>query len=195
MLGLHHREKRMGHEAPLADITFDDDGQVIHISVAPTPWETRVEGASTYHSQRTRSLLQAAEILKGVGSIEPMVYYVVETPDGRLGRDIVGFYTESPIKTRGLVVPSESGKGKAVEFLSLMNYGDAMKSQGTVARLKASDEYAKFVLLMKCGHCGYESPIETDAGKLFRECYCCGAENRGIRGSIDVIIAGGMVEI
>ena len=71
-----------------------------------------------------------AEILKGIGSIEPMTYYVVETPDGNLGHDI-----------------------------------------------------------------GYESPVETDAGELIRECYCCGAENRGIRGGINVFTPGGMVEI
>jgi len=130
MLGLHRREKRMGDEAPLADITFDDNGQVIHISVAPTPWKTRVDRSSTYHSQKARGLLQAVEILKGIGSIEPMTYYVVETPDGNLGHDI-----------------------------------------------------------------GYESPVETDAGELIRECYCCGAENRGNRGGINVFTPGGMVEI
>ena len=47
---------------------------------------------------------------------------------------------------------------------------------------------------MKCGRCGYESPVETQAGAI-RECYCCGVTNKGQRGNINVFVGSKKVEI
>jgi len=69
------------------------------------------------------------------------------------------------------------------------------KSQTTVATLKKQGQYSRLILLMKCGHCGYESPVETQAGAFTRECYCCGTKNNCSRGAVNVIMGSSMVEI
>ncbi len=126
-----------------------------------------------------------------------MTYYLVDTPDGTLGRDIIGFFTESPIKTRGLQTRYRRyGKsGESTEAQSLMIFGDMMKVHSTVATQKACGQYAELILMMKCGQCGYESPVETKEGDMERECYFCGTNNKTHRGGVNVFTMNGVVRI
>jgi hypothetical protein len=96
-----------------------------------------------------------------------------------------------------LKLPARAGKAEVIDFESLKDFDQSshMSVLNTVAYLKHSGEYAKLVLLMKCGRCGYESPIETQAGRIERECYCCGTKNKGERGNINVFVQGKIVEI
>ena len=55
--------------------------------------------------------------------------------------------------------------------------------------------YAKLILLMKCGACGYESPVETEPGDMLRECYCCGTTNKTSRGSVTIFLGTNRVDI
>jgi hypothetical protein len=158
-------------------------------------WEEKRSGQNRYCTQRGRSLWHATEILKAVGSIPGQTYYAVETPDGTLGRDTFGFYTEAPIKTNGLRLETSAPAPGPVDSVSLTAFGDAMMSQTAVAQLKSAGEYAVFVLLLECGHCGYKSPVETKAGDIERQCYACGAVNRTHRGTINVFVGSKMVQI
>jgi hypothetical protein len=128
-------------------------------------------------------------------SVPQNTYYIVDTPDGSLGRDIFGFYTEAPIKNSGISLETTGTATTHVESLSLTAFGDAMKSQGSVASLKSMEQYASFVLQMECGHCGYKSPVETKEGRFERQCYACGAVNETQRGQIKVMTQAGLVEI
>ena len=83
----------------------------------------------------------------------------------------------------------------AVEPKSLTGFGDMIKNQTGTAVIKKSGQYAKLILMMKCGHCGYESPIETEAGEIERQCYYCGTINKTHRGAINVHTPYGMVGI
>lgn len=107
----------------------------------------------------------------------------------------VGFYTKAPIKTSGLTLEIPTPVADRVEAVSLTAFGDLLESQTTVARLKEAGEYAALVLLMECGHCGYKSPVETQAGEIERQCYCCGAMNSSERWSINVFSGLKMIEI
>ena len=176
-------------------VEFDANGRVSIIDVPPGRWVLKQQGNNRYYSQKANSLLEATEVLKKVESIRGLSYYVVETADGALGRDTNGFYTEAPIKTKGIALASMGDKREPVEFESLMDYGDPSSNKQGVAALKVQGQYARFVLMMKCGSCGYESPVETEAGSLVRECYCCGAENSGSRGAIFVALGSRMVNI
>ena len=176
-------------------VQFNADGKVLSIEIPQGQWVLKQKGQNKYYTQKAKSLLQAAEILKKIGSIPQLTYYTVDSPDGSLGRDIQGYYTESPLKTENLTVESRCGKSDAIEFLSLQGFGDMQANQTTVALLKKNSEYSRLVLLMKCGHCGYESPVETQSGSLVRECYCCGVKNKGNRGTVTVFLGSSMVEI
>ena len=176
-------------------VQFDADGKVLSIEVPQGQWVLDQKGQNRYYTQKAHSLLQAAEILKKIGAIPQFTYYMVDTPDGSLGRDIQGYYTESALKTENLTVESRCGKSEAVEFLSLQGFGDMQKNQTTVAFLRKNGKYSRLVLLMKCGHCGYESPVETQSGSLVRECFCCGVKNKGHRGTVAVFLDPSMVEI
>jgi hypothetical protein len=66
--------------------------------------------------------------------------------------------------------------------------GNVDANQKSVAYQKSCGEYARLVLLMKCGSCGYESPVETDRGPLERQCYCCGSINTGNRQGITYML-------
>ncbi len=176
-------------------VTFDANGKVVSIEVPPGQWALKQNAQNRYYSQKADSLLQAAEILKKIDAIPELAYYVVDTPDGSLGRDINGFYTEAAIRTKNLTVESRRAKSEAVEVSSLMGFGDVLKNQMSVALLKKAGDYARLVLLMKCGQCGYESPVETQPGSLARECYCCGVENEGDRGNVYVYLGAEKVEI
>ncbi|MDR2148374.1 MAG: hypothetical protein LBE91_18180 [Tannerella sp.] len=160
-------------------------------------WSQSGNAQHKYYSQKAGTLLEACEILKRLPSIPPMTYYLVDTPDGTLGRDIVGFFTESLLKTGRLQTEYRSyGKGgESVEAQSLKDYGDIMKVQSTVAAIKSSGQYAKLILMMKCGHCGYESPVETQEGDLERECYFCGTNNKTHRGGVNVFTLKGLVKL
>ncbi len=158
-------------------------------------WVSEREGQNRYYTQKANSLLQAFETLKKVDSIPKMTYYVVATPDGSIGRDINGLYTEAPLKTKNLIVECRSDSTQVVEFLSLKGFGDDFINQQTIAYLKVNGKYSRFILLMECGHCGYQSPIETQPGSLLRECYCCGTKNTGSRATINVFTHSGIVEI
>jgi uncharacterized membrane protein YhaH (DUF805 family) len=181
--------------AQQCEVKFDEAGKVLSVEAPQGQWMLKQNGQNKYYSQRANSLLQATEILKKLSYIPQLTYYVVDTPDGTLGRDINGYYTDSPVKTKNLAVDFRRGKSEAVEFLGLHDFGDVLKNQTTAAFLKQNGQYSRLVLLMKCGECGYESPVETQAGAFDRECYCCGTKNEGTRSSINVFLGSGMVEI
>lgn len=177
-------------------IEFDANGKVTRVDMQGGRWEEKRSGQNRYYTQRGRSLLHATEILKAVPSIAARTYYAVETPDGTLGRDMFGFYTEAAIKTSGLRLETSAPvPGPPVESVSLTAFGDAMKSHTAVAQLKEAGEYAAVVLLLECGHCGYKSPVETKAGDFERQCYACGAMNKSQRGTINVFLGSKVVQI
>lgn len=175
-------------------VQYDENGKVAGIRLAQAHWTREQKGGSNYYVLRASSLLEAAEHLKKVGSIPGRTYYVVETPDGNLGRDMNGFYTEAPLKTQNLRVGCRRGNADEVQCLSLTDFGDMMANQRNTAIAKTQG-YAKLILLMKCGACDYESPVETEAGAMLRECYCCGATNKSSRGAFTVFLGTSMVEI
>ncbi len=170
---------------------------IVAADLADSKWSLSSSGPNKYYSTKLNSLLEANEALKRLEAIPALTYYLADTPDGTLGRDIEGYFTEAPVKTKGLYTKNRAyGKaGEAVESESLKGFGDIFKVQQMVAHQKVSGQYAKLVLMMKCGHCGYESPVETEAGDLERECYFCGTNNKAHRGSVNVFIGGGVVEI
>jgi len=176
-------------------VVFDSNGQVASIEIPQGHWTIKQNGQSKYYTQIANSLLEATEILKKIDSIPQLTYYVVDTPNGTLCRDIQGYNTEASIKTTNLIVESRLEKSEAVNFSSLMGFGDMQANQTTVAHLKKTGQYSRLVLLMKCGHCGYESPVETQPGSLVRECYCCGAVNKGHRATITMYFDSSKVEI
>ena len=177
-------------------IRFGPDGKVRAIDTPPGTWQLKQSGQSLYYTQRARSLLQATQLLLAVPSIPAMTYYAVDTPDGTLCRDTLGLYTEAHIKTEGLALDTPTPPDATVEAASLTCYGDQpMQCQASVANLKQAGHYANFVLLMECGHCGYKSPVETQAGDMSRQCYCCGAINTAGRATINVFTDKGMVQI
>jgi len=175
-------------------VQYDPDGKVLGVQVPEGRWTREQKGGSTYCTQRASSLLEAAELLRKIGSIPGRTYYVVETPDGNLCRDTNAFYTESPLKTQNLRAGCRRGNADEVQCLSLTDFGDMMANQRNTAITKTQG-YAKLILLMKCGSCGYESPVETEAGSFARECYCCGARNRANRGAVNVFLGTSMVQI
>jgi hypothetical protein len=179
----------------LGTVEFDADGKVSEIDVPVGEWTVDQRGQNRYCTQSGNSLLHATELLMAVGSVPELTYYTVETADGALSRDTFGFYTEGPIKTSGLTLVSSAPVPDTVESLSLTAYGDAMKSQLSVAQLQRQGQYANFILLMECGRCGYKSPVETQAGAMERECYCCGATNKTSRGTINVYAGSSPVKI
>ncbi len=182
-------------EPKSATIEFDESGKVTRVNLRGGRWDENRSGQCRYLTQRGRSLLQATEILKALSSIPGQTYYVVETPDGSLGRDMFGFYTEAPIKTSGLRLETPASVREQVESVSLTAFGDGMKSASSVAQLKSLGHYAAFVLLLECGHCGYKSPVETEVGDFQRQCYACGAMNRSRRGTINVFVGSKVVQI
>jgi hypothetical protein len=182
-------------EAKSGAIEFDANGKVTRIDMRGGRWEEKRSGQNRHCTQRGRSLLHATEILKAVPSISGQTYYVVETPDGTLGRDMFGFYTEAPTKTSGLRLETSMPVPGPVESVRLTAFGDAMKSHTSVAQLKLAGQYAAVVLLLECGHCGYKSPVETKAGDFERQCYACGAMNKSHRGTINVFVGSKTVQI
>lgn len=176
-------------------IEYDANGNVLNIEVPVGRWKEERKGPSRYYTQNASSLLQATELLKRVNSIPEVTYYVVTTPDGSFGRDIQGFYTEASIKTKNIALEVSGVKQNAVESSSLMGFGNMLANQQTVAQLKSQGQYAKLILQMKCGKCGYESPIETEPGSFSRECYCCGIENKCQRGNVNVFLGSRKIEI
>ncbi len=162
---------------------FDATGKVQSIDVPKIfSWIMDNHGQTKYYSTKINHLLFATEILHSIKNIPPMTYYVVDTPDGTLGRDINGFYTEKPIKAKDLKIDAGRRKSEPVEFLSLKGFGNEQANLVSVANIRSQGQYARLVLFMKCGHCGYESPIETEPGTIQAECYCCGVKNYGTRG-------------
>jgi hypothetical protein len=150
-----------------------------------------------YYSKRADNLVNACEILKQLPSIPPMTYYLVDTPDGTLGMDKTGFFTESLLKTKGLQTNYRCyGKsGESVDSQSLMDFGDEMRTQSAIANLKVHGQYGAYILMMKCGHCGYDSPIETQEGYMERECYFCGTNNKTHRCKVYITTMYGLVEL
>lgn len=192
--GLLLRQKLSTTKAK-SKVHFDANGKVLSIEIPQRQWILKQKGANKYYTQKANSLLQAAEFLKKMESVPQLTYYMVDTPKGSLGRDMQGYYTESPLKTENLIVEFRQDESEAVEFLSLKGFGDVFANQNSVAFLKKNGEYSQLVLFMKCGYCGYESPVETQPGSLIRECYCCGVKNNGRRGSVNVFLDSSMVEI
>jgi hypothetical protein len=187
---------RGGASEPKRDhIKFDANGKVIKVNMRGSRWEEKRSGQNRYFTQRGRSLLHATEILKAVPSIPEQTYYVVETPDGTLGRDKIGFYTEAPIKTTVLRLETTAPVPTWVESVSLTAFGDAMTSKTFVAHLKSAGRYGAFILLLECGHCGYKSPVETKAGDFERQCYACGATNKSFRATIHINAGSRVVQI
>ena len=176
-------------------VKYDDNGKMVSVDVIQGTWSLQTNGDSKYNSQKADSLLVASEILKQLTSIPPQTYYLVDTPDGTLGRDINGFFTESSIKTTNLKIDNPCEQTESIQSQSLMGFGNMMNNQNSVALLKTSGQYAKLILMMKCGKCDYESPIETIAGNMERQCYCCGTNNKTNRGTINVYTANGIIEV
>lgn len=189
------KQKTTSPKETKCKVVFDSNGQVVNIEIPLGNWTVKQNGQNKYYTQKANNLLEASEILKKIDYIPQLNYYVVDTPNGSLCRDINGYYTEGSIKTKDLIVESRSAKSETTDYLSLTGFGDMQANQMTVAHLKKTGQYSKLVLLMKCGKCGYQSPIETQPGKLIRECYCCGAENKGHRGTITMFIGSSKVEI
>lgn len=175
-------------------VTFSSDGKVSSIEVPQGQWQKEQKGPSTYYLQKGDSLLEAAELLKKIGSIPGNTYYVVETPDGNLCRDMNALYTEAPLKARNLRIGVRRENATEVQCLSLTDFGDMMANQRNTAITKTQG-YAKLILLMECGACGYKSPVETEPGAMRRECYCCGATNITSRGPVTVYLGTSMIEI
>jgi hypothetical protein len=180
--------------ASRSKVTYSSDGKVSSIQVQQGQWQREQKGPSTYYTQKCDCLLEAAELLQKIGSIPGNTYYVAETPDGNLCRDMNAFYTEAPLKTRKLHVGLRRDNAGKVQCLSLTDFGDMMANQRNTAITKTQG-YAKLILLMECGACGYKSPVETEPGDMLRECYCCGATNKTSRGSVTVFLGTNMVEI
>lgn len=177
-------------------VEFDAEGKVTRVDMPSGSWRHDRSGSNEYFTQQADTLLHATELLQAVSSVPGLTYYTVETPDGALGRDALGFYTEAPLKTHGLSLLPSVPEPVTVGSMSLTAYGDdPMRSQLVVAQLKQQRQYANFVLLMECGRCGYKSPVETSAGEMERQCYCCGAVNRTHRASVSVATPYGMVDI
>lgn len=189
------KKQSTGSKEAHSIVQFDERGKVLSIHVPQGQWALKQSGQNRYYTQKAKNLLYATELLKKVNSIPPVTYYVVDTPDGSLGRDNQGFYTEAPLNTENLAVESRRGKPESVEFLSLKDSDNMVANPRSVAILKQQGQYARLVLLMKCGECGYESPVETQAGELVRECYCCGTTNQGSRAAVNLFLGSSMVQI
>ena len=183
-----------GASASRSKVTYSSDGKVSSIEVPQGQWQREQKGPSIYYTQKGECLLEAAELLKKIGSIPGNTYYVVETPDGNLCRDMNALYTEAPLKTRGLRVGLGRDNPNKVQCLSLTDFGDTMANQRNTAITKTQG-YAKLILLMECGACGYKSPVETEPGEMLRQCYCCGATNKTRRGAVSVFLGSQMVQI
>ena len=176
-------------------VRYGSDSKVLSIETPQGQWQKEQKGPSTYYTQKASSLLEATELLKKVDRIPSVTYYVVETPDGSLGRDMNGFYTEAPIRTDNLRVECKRDNTPAeVQCLSLTDFGNTMENQRNTAITKTQG-YAKLILLMECGACGYKSPIETEAGSLVRQCYCCGTKNTASRAPVSVFLGTRPVDI
>jgi hypothetical protein len=158
-------------------------------------WEIFRRGSSTYYSQTVVNLFQASDLLKQLPDIPGLTYYIVETPDGNLGRDMNGYFTEGPLKTMGLAADKLEPRTGPVDCQSLLGFGNMQQNQMAVVQIRRAGSYAKLVLLMKCGSCGYESPVETEAGAFSRECYQCGVENNCQRMRISIILGDQAVDI
>lgn len=185
--------------AAFPPVEFDADGHVTAahpLDMLFGAWRIKTEAGNRYYSQWGTSLLHATELLKAVSSVPGQTYYIVETPDGALCRDKLGFYTEAPINTTNLSLEVSAPATESVDARSLTLFGDdLMGSQTSVALLRSQGRYANFVLLMECGCCGYKSPVETQPGDMERQCYCCGAINTTSRASVTVLLPSGPVEI
>ena len=179
---------------PSGPVEFDENGRVKRITFQDTgEWSVEHRGQYTYFTKKAGTLLEATEFLRAVANIPGLTYYAVDAPDGRLGRDMNGFFTDGPLKTKDLQLATTAPVPAPVEFESLTDPGNAMANQSVVANLKQQGQYAKFILEMECGHCGYKSPVETEGGDLTRQCYCCGADNTGTRGTINVFVGNGQM--
>ena len=172
-----------------------DNGKMISVDVNQISWSLQTNGGSNYYSHKADSLFVAGEILKKLSSIPSQTYYLVDTPDGTLGRDINGFFTEAPIKSTNLKIDNPCGKTGSVQAQSLMGFGNMMNNQNSVALQQMNGQYAKLILMMKCGQCGYESPVETVSGDMERQCYSCGTNNKTFRGIISVYTPMGAMEV
>lgn len=178
------------------EVSFAPDGTVAEISVSEAEWAKRKKGSATYYSLKANSLFEATEVLKRVNRIAPMTYYIVETPDGNLGRDAMSFYTEAPLKTAALALPVSESSPQSVAWENLKcSFDDLMKGAQMVIEIRQRGSYANLIHLMQCGHCGYESPIETEPEGMTRQCYCCGATNTGGRGSVNIIAGMDFVSV
>ena len=153
-------------------------------------WQTHQTGKNRYFRSKTKTLFEATEALNAVSAIPGLTYYIVETPDGNLGRDCESFYTEAPLKTSNLRLQAKDGVGTKVEFKSMVFPGNMMLAAQMVAQLRAAGAYAKLVFMMKCGRCDYESPVEAEAGTFTCQCYKCGATNSGSRANITTFVGG-----
>jgi len=183
--------------APVATKTleFDGNGKFVKATVPDVNWKEQRSGGSTYRSCNAPTLFRAVEILRRIGSIPQFVYYIVDTPDGSLGRDVFGFFTEAEIKFIGIHLETDINRTSPVESLSMTAFGNALQNQSSVAVQKSAGQYAKFILEMECGHCGYKSPVETHEGTFKRQCYACGTVNNTRRGKINVMTQSGSVAI
>jgi hypothetical protein len=153
------------------------------------------DNQSQSYSKKADNLFQATEILRNISNIPDLTYYIVETPDGNLGRDMNGFFTEGPLNTKNLIVRERQNNLRSFKCAGLFGFGNMRQNHLAVAQIIQTGNHAKLVLLMRCGNCNYESPVETHAGSFIRECFKCGSTNNCERGDILVNIDGGTFHI
>lgn len=149
------------------------------------------------YRQEVKTLMHASVLLSRIEYIPPGTWYLAQTPDGVIGRDINGFFVNPFIRTGSLHLAC--GRQKMSRpvyeedgFSCCANKEDKFR---LTALLKEFGYDECLTLLMKCGRCGYESPVHTRAGSFKRECYCCGAKNNVRRDPIKVETGSTTVEI
>jgi hypothetical protein len=93
-----------GESKSSVKINFGETGKLTKLEVPEGRWTLKQSGPNKYYSQNARSLLRASEMLKKIISVPAQTYYTVQTPDGSVCRDKVGFFSTAPIKSENIVL-------------------------------------------------------------------------------------------
>ena len=100
-------------------IALNDSNNAVRALAQNRIGESGGRNEPVYNSFKAATLYGATELLRGLPAVPPNTYYVVETPDGNLGRDIIGFYTETPLKTVGISLEANAALSQFVDAMSL----------------------------------------------------------------------------